>query len=139
MTVRADTDRGSVSIEFAILMGALIVGYFTLMIVAGRILQQENDVRSAAQAAARVASLYDTEDEALANATAVALENLSDSGVSCLDQQVSIVAANTDFVPGGRVTIRVECVAGTIGDYGLLADPFVYEATEPIDVFRGDP
>ncbi|MEM7272982.1 MAG: TadE family protein [Actinomycetota bacterium] len=131
--------RGSASIEFAIIMSALLVGFFGLMIVAGRILQQENQVRSAAEAAARAASLEPTLAEAEAAAVTVAQENLTDAGVTCEDQAITI-GAPTDFIPGGRVTVRVECTARSLGTLaGLPSNRFYHDATEAIDLYRGDP
>lgn len=135
----AKGERGSVSIEFAILMGALMVGFFSLMIVAGRVVRQENDVRSAANAAARAASLRDDINEARVDAAQVAAENLADSGVSCERQSVSIVSPDSDFRPAGFVTVRVECTARSISGLGLSDNLFWHEATEIIEQYRGDP
>ena len=132
-------DRGSVSIEFAIVMSAVIVGFFTLMIMAGRIMQQESDVRSAAHAGARAASLRNDFGTAEADARAVATENLIDSGVVCEGQNISIVSAPGDFIPNGVVTVRVECTARSVGVLGLPANLYWYEATEVIDEYRGAP
>jgi Flp pilus assembly protein TadG len=136
---RGRRERGSVSLEFAIIMGALIVGFFSLLIVAGRIMQQENDVRSAANAAARAASLRDTYQDALTDARAVGAANLTDSGVSCEDQRITIVTPAADFGPGGVVTVRVECTARSIASIGFPANLYWYQATEVIDGFRGRP
>lgn len=120
-------------------MSALIVGFFTLMIMAGRIMQQESDVRSAAHAAARAASLRDNIDDARADAMAVAAQNLVDSGVVCEGQNTRIVSAPGDFIPSGVVTVRVECTARAVGSLGLPANFYWYEATEVIDDYRGTP
>lgn len=135
---RAD-DGGSASIEFAIIMSALIFGFFGLMIVAGRIMQQENEVRSAAEAAARAASLEPTLADATAAAQTVGLENLADAGVNCQSPTVAIVSAGADFAPGGLVTVRIECTASSLGTLSLPDNVYFHEATEAIDVFRSDP
>lgn len=132
-------ERGSVSVEFAITMSALIIGFFTLMIGAGRVMQQENDVRSAAQAAARGASLRDGFGDAEQDVASIVARNLSESGVSCESQRAEIVSSVVDFVPGGAVTVRVECVARPIGSFGLPANRYYYEATEAIDLYRSQP
>lgn len=132
------SQRGSVSIEFAILMGAVMIGFFSLMIVAGRVVRQENDVRSAANAAARAASLRADISDAELDATIVATENLADSGVSCESQSVSIVSPGSEFRPDGFVTVRVECTARSISGIGLSDNLFWYEATEIIEQYRGD-
>ncbi len=127
------------SVEFAIVMSAIMVGFFTLMIMAGRIMQQESDVRSAAHAAARAASLRNDFGDAAVDARAVATQNLADSGVVCEGQSVTVVSASSDFVPNGVVTVRVECTARAIGSLGMSANLFWYEATEVIDDYRGAP
>ncbi|MGH1489005.1 MAG: TadE/TadG family type IV pilus assembly protein [Acidimicrobiales bacterium] len=132
-------DRGSVSIEFAIIMSAIIVGFFSLMIVAGRVVRQESDVRSAANAAARAASLRDDFGQARLDAIDVATENLADSGVSCESQLVSIVSPPGEFRPAGFVTVRVECTARSISGMGMSDNLYWYEATEIIEEYRGAP
>lgn len=132
-------ETGSVSVEFAIVVSALIVGFFTLMIMAGRIMQQENDVRSAAHSAARAASLRDSYATAQADVDAIVARNLSASGVTCESQTASIVSGVGDFVPGGVVTVEVECTARPVGGLGLTANRYSYRASEIIDVYRGQP
>lgn len=132
-------EEGSISIEFAIVMSALIVGFFSLMIVAGRIVTQENEVRSAAGAAARAASLVDTVADARLAARDVATQNLADSGVNCQSQQIDIVSDPVLFEPGGIVTVRVRCTAGTIALLGLAPNDYSYDSTEVIDAYRGRP
>lgn len=132
-------DNGSMSIEFAIIMTALIVGFFTLMIGAGRVMQQENDVRSATHAAARAASLRNTHGEASADITNIVNQNLAESGVSCESQTSAIISGAGDFIPSGFVTVEVSCVARPIGGYGLPANTYSYQATEVIDAYRSQP
>lgn len=136
---RRDLQRGSISVEFAITMSALIIGFFTLMIGAGRIMQQENDVRSAAQAAARAASLRDSYVQAEIDVEAIVATNLSESGVTCEAQRAEIMSPPSRFVPGGVVSVEVECVARPVGTFGLPANTYSYTATEVIDVFRSEP
>lgn len=132
--------RGSASIEFAIIMSALIFGFFGLLIVAGRIMQQENEVRSAAEAAARAASLEPTLADATAAAQSVAMENLADTGVNCQAPTVAITSPADEFAPAGFVTVRVDCTAASLGTLsGLPANDYWHEATESIDQFRADP
>ena len=134
-----DRSAGSVSVEFAITMSALIIGFFTLVIGAGRVMQQENDVRSAAHAGARAASLRDTIGDARDDVAAIVAQNLRESGVSCEASRADIVSSPADFTPGGAVTVRVECTARPVGVLGLPANLYFYEATEAIDLYRGEP
>jgi len=132
-------ETGSVSIEFAIVMSALLVGYLSLTIVAGRILRAENDVRSAAHAAARAASLRNSYDDAVLDVETVVAANLAGSGVSCQDPEVAVTSDRADFMPGGWVTVRVACTARSLGPANLPDTPYAYEATETIDLYRGEP
>lgn len=127
------------SVEFAIVGSAVIVMFFSLMIVAGRILQQENDVRSAAQAAARAASLRDNAADAQAVATAVVNENLEQTGVSCDGGATVTLTSIPAHEPGALVRVEVLCTARTLASLGLPSVPYNYRATEIIDVFRGTP
>lgn len=136
---RSGGERGSASIEATIVFGAVMVGFFSLMIVGGRIINQENKVRSAAHAAARAASLQATYGEGVSEATAVAGVNLADAGVVCLDQAIDVTSGAADFVPGGFVTVRVECTARVLGVLDLDDNEYAYEATEVIDEYRGEP
>jgi uncharacterized membrane protein len=129
--------RGSVSIEAAIVLGTVIVTFFSLMIVAGRIMDQQNKVRAAAHAAARAATLHDDYGEAVADAETVALANLADSGIVCVDQDVRVAGA--DFAPDGFITIEVSCTAGLLPLLGMDERRYAYQATEVIDRYRGAP
>lgn len=133
------SERGTVSIEAAIVFGAVIVGFFGLLLVGGRIVNQENKVRSAAHAAARAASLRATYADAAADVQVVATANLADADAVCDDPRVSITSGPGDFAPGGFVTVEVRCTADTLGVLGLADNEYAYRATEVIDVFRGDP
>lgn len=132
-------ERGSISIEFAIVMTAVIVTFFTLMIGAGRIMRQENDVRTAAHAAARAASLRGDYASASVDITSIINQNLADSGVTCETQSGSIVSPAADFIPNGFVTVEVSCTARSVGPFGLPANTYSYQATEVIDNFRSTP
>lgn len=134
-----DTERGSVSTEFAIVMAAILLGFFALAIYGGRVVQAENDVRSAAHEAARAASLEGSPGGADATARSVALANLTRSGVAC-GPQPAITVDLTQFGPGGQVTVTVDCQA-SFADVGALgvasAAVFSASATEIIDTYRG--
>ena len=134
------SDRGSVSIEFAIVMTAVILGFFTLIIGAGRVVRQENDVRSATHAAARAASLKNDYATAKADIGSIVAQNLADSGVTCEAHSASIVSGPANFVsPDGFVTVEVSCTARSVGGYGIPANVYSYQATEVIDDYRGQP
>ena len=46
------SERGTVSTEFAVVMGIVLATFFALAVFGGRVVQAENDVRSAAHAGA---------------------------------------------------------------------------------------
>ena len=134
-------ERGAVSTEFAVVMPAFLTAFMLLVVFAGRVAQAENDVRTAAQEAARAATLTGTPTQAAAEARRVAEANLVTSGLSCangLDVQVGL----GQFQPGGWVTVTVNCTA-SFADLASLAVPgsrtFTGSATEVIDIYRSDP
>ncbi len=137
--MRFQSEDGSISIEFAIVMSITIVTFFTLMISAGRVVSQENDVRSAAHSAARQASLHNTYGDASSAIGDIVDRNLSDSGVNCEAQSAAITSAASDFVPNGFVTVEVTCTARSVGGRGIPANTYSYSATEVIDNFRSTP
>lgn len=139
MIVRGE--RGAVSTEFAVVMTAFLTAFMLLIVFAGRVAQAENDVRSAAQEAARAASLAGTPTQADAEARRVAQANLTTSGLSCsngLDVSVGL----GDFRPGGWVSVTITCTA-SFSDVASLAVPgsrsFTSTASEVVDTYRSDP
>ncbi len=139
MSSRTDADeRGSVSVEFAIVMAAILLGFVALAIYGGRVVQAENDVRSAAHEAARAASLEGSPEAADAAARSVAVANLTRSGVAC-GPSPQVVVDLSQFGPGGQVSVTITCTA-SLGDVGSLGvgdtRAFTASATEVIDRFR---
>jgi len=133
-------ERGSVSTEFAVVMAAVLLGFFALAVYGGRVVQAENDVRSAAQEGARAASLQGSPVTADVAARTVAASNLSRSGVTCTSGPRVLVDI-TGFVPGGQVTVTIECDASfaDVGSLGVAKTrTFTASATEVIDKYRGN-
>lgn len=129
-------ERGSSAIELAIMAVVLIV--FTLLIVGlGRMTSARFDVTSAANEAARAASLESDSGSAVAAGQRAAARTLRDRGVSCTNLDVSI--DTTDFTVGGSVTARVQCVAD-LSDITLVYTPgsrtFTEDAAAPIEQYR---
>lgn len=131
-------DRGAVATEFAVVMGVVLVSFFALAVFGGRVVQAENDVRSAAHAGARAASLEQTAAAADLAARASVDANLTASGVVCANG-LTITVDTALFAPGGQVTVAVACDA-TFADVGSLGVPgsrtFAASATEVIDRYR---
>lgn len=131
-------ERGSISIEAAIVFAVVMVTFFSLMVAAGRIVGSETKVRSAAHAAARAASLEGTYADAVAAAEATALANMADADLVCGDQSVQVTSAPGDFVPGGWVQVEVRCTPQVL-PFGITPTQYAYPATEVIDEFRSEP
>ena len=77
------SERGSVSTEFAVVMTAFLTSFMLLVVFAGRVSTAENNVQSAAQEAARSASLSGTPESAVAAAQQTAMANLAIAGLTC--------------------------------------------------------
>lgn len=138
MTFRRCRDqRGSVAVEMAVLAPALVV-LLLLVVFAGRVAQADGDVRRAASAAARAASLRQHPGDAEAAGRTTAAANLVASGVGCarLDTEVDV----TEFFAGGTVAVTVRCTA-SMADVSLLGVPgrrtFSARSIEVIDRYRG--
>jgi Flp pilus assembly protein TadG len=114
-------EQGSVAVELAVIAPAL-VALLLLVVFAGRVAQAEGDVRRAASAAARAASLR--QDAA--------------SGVGCGQLEVEVDTAR--FFAGGTVAVALRCTA-SMADVSLLGVPgrmtFVARSVEVIDRYRG--
>lgn len=138
MTFRRCRDqRGSVAVEMAVLAPALVV-LLLLVVFAGRVAQADGDVRRAASAAARAASLRQDPGDAEAAGRQTASANLVASGVGCarLDTDVD----TTQFFAGGTVAVTVHCTA-SMAEVSLLGVPgrrtFSARSIEVIDQYRG--
>jgi Flp pilus assembly protein TadG len=132
MSTIENDERGAVAVEFAVLGGALIVAFFTLMLFAGQVQQQENGVRAAAHGAARAASLRDNPAEAADVAQATATTNLRERDVSCESPAISVTFDPPVPTPGGLVLVTVTC-STSVNDFNATAS---YTAVEVIDVYR---
>lgn len=136
--VQGGTDRGSISVEVAVIAPAFVF-LMLLVVFAGKVSEADGNVERAAANAARAASLRQHSADAATDATETAVANLRTSGVRCLDLRTSVDVA--DFAPGGTVTVTVTCEA-SMADVTLLGVPgrrtFVASATEVIDTYRGE-
>lgn len=137
---RLGGESGLITTEFAVILFPFIVGCIALVTFAGRVAQAEGDVQSAAQEAARAATLTGDPGTADAVARSVAMSNLATSRVACSDG-VAVNVGIGDFRPGGYVSVSVTCTA-SFRDVVWLRVPgsrsFTSTATEIIDVYRSD-
>jgi Flp pilus assembly protein TadG len=134
-------DRGSVSLEVAILLPAFIA-LVVLATVLGRQVIAQNAIDLAAHDAARAASLSRTADLAQSRAHAAAEDTLSQQGLACANLTVDVDTSQFAHPVGtpASVTVRVRCrvsfddllaVPGVPGSRTLSAS-FV----SPLDEYR---
>lgn len=141
MIWRHHTDRGSVSVEFAVAAPILLL-LAAAMIATGRIVLAHGTVTDVAAAAARSASIARTAAQAQADATATAARNLAEQQLHC--QHIEVAVDTSGFtVPIGQpavVRVNVTCIVA-LSDLALPGVPGTRtlqdSATSPLDPFRG--
>ncbi len=139
MTVRLPTrpstatdprsERGDVAVEAAIIAPVLFFLMFAGLLVAGRSIQARSQAESAAQEAARAASLEQTPGAAVAAGQRVLAANVDDTvGMVCTG------AINAgDLSPGSVVEVEVSCDAELVAG---RSSTFRARAIEVVDRFR---
>lgn len=130
-------EDGSVTTELVLVTPILLV-LLGFVVFAGRLGGVQQQVVSAADQAARAASLRGGAEDGRAAAIATVEANLGDAGVECTDLAVDI---DTDaFERGGHVTVTVRCTVG-LDDVVFAGLPgtrqYEASATEVIDLYRG--
>lgn len=133
----AADERGAMAVELAVL-APILIAFMLLVVFAGRVAQVEADVRSAAQEAARAASLRASPAGAETAAQAVVDQNLSTTGLAC--GGVNLVVDTTDLRSGGQVGVTLRCTT-SFSDLAVLGVPgsreFSATAVEVVDTYRG--
>lgn len=129
-------DRGSATVELAVLTPLLVV-LLLFVVAVGRLVLASQEVEAAAADAARAASIASSPSSATSAATEAASADLSGEGVSC--SSFGAVVDTQDFVPGGTVGVHLTCTASLAG-LSLLRLPgsetLSSVATAPIDLYR---
>ncbi|MGY6027042.1 TadE/TadG family type IV pilus assembly protein [Streptomyces spinosirectus] len=139
-TRRLRGDEGSVAIEAAILLPALIM-FLCLAIAGGRIVTSGAKIDAAAEDAAREASIHRTAAAAQSAARAAAAESLQDQGIQCASTSVHINTGGLTLPVGqvGTVTATVTCTV-TLSDLMLPGVPgaktLTSTATSVVDQYR---
>lgn len=110
------TDRGSVSVEMAVLVLPIAALMAVFAIFCTRLAAVRLDLNAAASAAARAASLARTPAAAATAATDTARANLAGHRRTC---DPLLVTVGGDFRRGGRVAVTVTCRMSTAGLTGL--------------------
>ena len=133
-------ERGSVSVELALLAPALLL-LVSFAVVAGRSQIAENAVQDAARAAAREASLARDAPTAAALAGAQAEGTLTAQDLRCQRTTIEVDTAGFQAPPGqpGDVSVSITCVVG-MADLlapGLPGSVTVEASfTSPVDAYR---
>ncbi|MGX5655508.1 TadE/TadG family type IV pilus assembly protein [Geodermatophilus nigrescens] len=133
-------ERGSVSVELALLAPALLL-LLSLAVLAGRAQIAEGAVAEAARAAAREASLARDPATAAALAGAQARATLAAQDLRCQTTRVDVDTAGFAAPPGrpGDVTVTIACAVGMAdllapGLPGSVTVEAVF--TSPVDAYR---
>lgn len=135
-------DRGSTSLEFAVLAPALLL-VVAAVIVGGRVSTTHTGVLVAAEAAARQASLARTASAADAAATSEAALSLASQDISCQSTSVTLSTAGFAVAVGQAATVSAEVsCAVPLSDLGLPGAGSITvteAATSVLDTYRERP
>ncbi|MEU6495686.1 TadE family protein [Streptomyces sp. NPDC046984] len=137
---RLRSDEGSAAIEAAIILPALIM-FLCMAIAGGRIVTSGAKIDSAAEDAAREASIHRTAAAAQSAARSAAVDSLSDQGITCASTSVDINAGGLSVPVGqvGTVTVTVTCTVN-LSDLLLPGVPgaktLTSTATSVVDQYR---
>ena len=134
---RFGSERGSSAVVF-ILLFPVFVMFVELIVLGGRIASTNADVQSAAQQAARQASLASGPSSAAGLIGPTAMASLQAKGVACQSPS-AVFGGGTNFVAGGSVEVVVTCTV-SLSDLDLLSAPGSVKVTktaaEPIELYR---
>jgi Flp pilus assembly protein TadG len=110
-------DRGSVTIETAMIVMPVVVVMIAFAVLCFRVAATNQDVTSAASAAARAASQAGSAQQAVDAAQHRAAADLADHHHTC--QQLTVDTDTSAFGPGGQVAVTVTCRLATGDLVGL--------------------
>ena len=133
-------DQGSAAIEAAIVLPALIM-FLCLAIAGGRIVTSGSKIDSAAEDAAREASIHRTATAAQSAARSAAAASLKDQGIACTSTSVTLNTGGLSVPVGqvGTVTATVTCTV-KLSDLLLPGVPgaktLTSTATSVVDQYR---
>ncbi|MFE0678694.1 TadE/TadG family type IV pilus assembly protein [Streptomyces sp. NPDC058867] len=139
-TRRFRSDAGSAAIEAAIVLPPLLM-FLCMAIAGGRIVTSGAKIDSAAEDAAREASLHRTAAAAQAAARSAAAESLTDQGITCASTSVAVNTRGLSVPVGqvGTITVTVTCTV-PLADLLLPGLPgaktLTSTATSVVDQYR---
>ena len=129
-------ERGSMSLELALLAPILVV-IMLLVVMLGRLVLANQSVGDIAADAARAASTASSSATATSAANAAASSELAAHGITCAPLSVDVDTVN--FTAGGSVTVHVACTT-SLGGLSLLRVPgsetLSAQSSAPIDLYR---
>jgi Flp pilus assembly protein TadG len=132
---RLSGSSGSAGVT-VVLLTPVVLALLAFAVLAGRVGTAHQDVVSAAQAAARAASLRQSPSAMVADARAAAETTLRDAGMACSSTAVELASAGA----GETVTATVSCQVA-LADLVDLALPgqktVTARASAPVDQYRG--
>ncbi|WP_449341010.1 TadE/TadG family type IV pilus assembly protein [Streptomyces canarius] len=137
---RLRSDEGSAAIEAAVILPSLIM-FLCLAIAGGRIVTSGAKIDSAAEDAAREASIHRTAAAAQGAAQSAAAESLNDQGITCALTSVRVNTGGLSVPVGqvGTVTVTVTCTVN-LSDLLLPGMPgaktLTSTATSVVDQYR---
>ncbi|GHA51557.1 MULTISPECIES: TadE/TadG family type IV pilus assembly protein [Streptomyces] len=137
---RLRSDEGSAAIEAAVILPSLIM-FLCLAIAGGRIVTSGAKIDSAAEDAAREASIHRTAAAAQGAAQSAAAESLNDQGITCASTSVRVNTGGLSVPVGqvGTVTVTVTCTVN-LSDLLLPGMPgaktLTSTATSVVDQYR---
>lgn len=141
MIGRRDRERGSGSVELAILLPVAVL-VLALVVAGARIALAGNRISGVAGIAAREASLARSPAAAQSAATAAATQALDDRDLHCrsITVDVDTTGFSTEPGSGAAVSVQVACTVD-LSDIGFTGLPgsrtLDDEATSPVDPTRG--
>lgn len=118
MSARTTRERGSLSLELAMLAPALLL-IFGLITVYGRVAQVNGNLESSTRDAARSATRARSFAEAKVRAREVIEDGIANTPDACRN---SLKVAVDQFVPGQPTTVSTTCTY-PIGDVGVPGAP----------------
>lgn len=138
---RPHGDRGSATLELVILTPALLL-FIALIVFAGRTVLAKQAVESAANAAARQASIARDANTAKTVAGTSADSDLTNQGLHCLSTTIDVGVGGFALPVGtpATVTATVTCVLN-LSDLSVPGVPgtrtITAHASSPLDTYRG--
>jgi Flp pilus assembly protein TadG len=114
---RRHADRGSVSVETAVLVLPLAAIMAIFAVFCFRLAGTRLNLNATAASAARAASIAHTPQAAINAATTTAQANLASHQRTCNPMQITVDTSN--FVRGGHVAVTITCTMSTAELTGL--------------------